>query len=185
MIANGWVINLDRRPDRWAHWQTQVPRCPFPVTRMAGVDVAEVPHTFAASTGAFGCAASHYQVLTAALGKSGPVAVFEDDAVLPENFDQLLADTLANLPDDWETLVLASPDCRSDPVSEWVARARVFRWSVAYLVRNSGVLTALAAAARARTHWDIGWASAACYRRTTYVPVGWSVGHARLGSDIW
>jgi glycosyl transferase family 25 len=101
-----WCLNLDRRPDRWAHMQREAAAQGFALTRIAATDAqdpavaaaaAEVPpmaNGHRMSAGAFGCFHSH-RAAWAALVASGDRhgMVLEDDMILAPGFGALVADS--------------------------------------------------------------------------------------------
>lgn len=96
-----YVINLDRRRDKWAEFQAAYPWCLHGVTRFSAVDganletslrdapwtrglarslVSSIPHTTLIRCGELGCFLSHACVWKRAADAGHRVAVFEDDA---------------------------------------------------------------------------------------------------------
>ncbi len=98
------VINLDKRTDRLAQFQSQANDLGINFVRYSAVDAQ-----------AFGispvraCAQSHHKVLTdAAADGVQRLFVFEDDAEFRPNFVQVFDHISNNLPDDWQMLYLGS-----------------------------------------------------------------------------
>lgn len=98
------VINLDRRTDRLASFQSQANDLGIDFVRYSAIDAQ-----------AFGispiqaCAQSHHKVLTdAAAGGVQRLFIFEDDAEFTPNFVEVFDHISKNLPDDWQMLYLGS-----------------------------------------------------------------------------
>lgn len=113
-----FVINLDRRRDRWASFCS---RMPFGdrrlVTRFDAVDGRDLKpcrelavlfkdNDFQYRRGVVGCALSHYR-LWKRLARSRDVRsalVLEDDALFVREFPRLFEELLASLPEDYDLL---------------------------------------------------------------------------------
>jgi len=112
-FTNIYVINLDKRPDRWASIQHELRKLGIAdrTTRIPGVDLGSHP----------GCTASHKKFLDAAIANGKGVSlVLEDDALVCDNWAELLESSLYGhvnsnippyrskhtLPGDWDILYL-------------------------------------------------------------------------------
>lgn len=99
-------INLDRRPERWHRMQARLARHRIgPVTRFSAFDgrTLDIPSTWTASSGAYGCLQSHLAVVKEArnLGLEN-ILILEDDVLFDEaihtHFEKY------NIPPDWDML---------------------------------------------------------------------------------
>lgn len=112
------VVNLDRRPDRWAQFQANLAAVewPFlPPVRFRAVDgqLSPPPARWISGPGAWGCMQSHRRILEdCLLDKVGSVLVLEDDAYFPPDFPEKVALFLSRVPDDWECLMLGGQHIR-------------------------------------------------------------------------
>jgi hypothetical protein len=109
MFDRTFVVNLDRRPDRWEAFQQRFPAdWPFaPPERWPAVDgkTCEVPGWFGAGPGAWGCLRTHVAIWWAQVEHEwDSVLVLEDDAVFCRDVVDIMRRTIEVLPDDWEQL---------------------------------------------------------------------------------
>ena len=135
-----FVINLDSRPDRWAHITNELAGCGLPprmLTRLPAVVGADcsverlVSSGYVSSMGrqrmglprgdkiwgmdlspgAIGCAMSHFQLWARiAMMKCECALVIEDDSLFPKNFLQDVAERWRWVPHDWELVYLSGLD---------------------------------------------------------------------------
>lgn len=98
------VINLDRRTDRMAQFESQTKDLGIDFVRYSAVDAQ-----------AFGispmnaCRQSHHKVLTdAAADGVKRLLILEDDVEFKSKFNESFADVVATLPNDWQMLYLGS-----------------------------------------------------------------------------
>lgn len=191
------VISLARRPDRRAAFFAQ-PECPQTIeifTALDGLDGAERPDQWEAPVegvfsttayAAWGCYQSHLQVLAQAVAQGRhSILVFEDDAHFVDNFRTRLTELLADLPTDWEALMLGGQHLtRPTPVRPGLVRCTNTHRTHAYGLRGP-VIADLAA------HWrqvNTGQIDAAMGpflgSRRTYAPDPFLVGQAAGYSDM-
>jgi GR25 family glycosyltransferase involved in LPS biosynthesis len=132
-----WVINLDRRQDRWAQAQKEFDRLAWPVTRQAAVE---------AQPGWKGCLASHRAVWQYAITMNLPVvAVFEDDVVMPDDFIGIFGAAFKELPADWQFWQLHSSRAKYRPRGRYIAQILSRGWGThGYLVTHDGCRQLLA-----------------------------------------
>jgi len=142
-----WVINLDRRPDRWQRFLAEVRRVdwPFPLPeRVAAIDGAACtpPPGFGGTAGAFGCLQSHLHLMQRAAAEGiDSVVIFEDDAVVGvDRFGDRVAEFLDYVPHDWEQLYFGGRHCMwhmtPTPVNANVLRGRCVLGTWAYAIRG-------------------------------------------------
>ncbi|WP_181159989.1 glycosyltransferase family 25 protein [Sandaracinobacter neustonicus] len=135
-------MNLDRRPDRWAHMRREAAQAGFELERIASVDAqkpdvaaaaAEVPpmaNGHRMSAGAFGCFNSHRAAWTAIVESGEPHGmVLEDDMILAPGFGALVNGT-AWIPADADVVKLET----------WGTRAHVAKAGSAVGGRHLGRL---------------------------------------------
>lgn len=96
-----FVVNLDRRPDRWHAFEEQARQQGFTgYERMPAVDgrQADIPSWFTANDGAWGCFLSHLFIAEEALAQGlKSYLVFEDDVVFQPGFTAILEKALTAL----------------------------------------------------------------------------------------
>lgn len=135
-----YVINLRRRPDRWAFISRQLQRAGFregDYERFAAIDGDDVSAAGAGAcgllsrlgllrlresdarriwgmdlnAGAVGCALSHMQLwATTAARRHRCALVVEDDSLFPRNFCERYAERMRHVPRDWELVYLSGLD---------------------------------------------------------------------------
>ena len=106
-----YVINLDRRGDRWKQFKEGLPSdWPFPApTRVPAVDwrMAPAPTWWTSGGGAWGCYRSHLRVIEDALNQGlESVLILEDDAVFGPRFRFNTEQFMRSLPSDWSWVYL-------------------------------------------------------------------------------
>lgn len=120
-----YYINLDRRPDRREHMETQVKRFGLAVTRIPAVDGSKIewkPEYGILSkywnTGAFAYCLSYREAVVDAIRKGHEnVLIMDDDAVLESNMFEILGHAWKDLPDDWHMLYLGANHGHPIPTS--------------------------------------------------------------------
>lgn len=110
------VINLAKRPDRMAQIKAQLDAHKITFERFEAIDGQEL-----GITGVQACALSHRGVIEQ-YKDAGNVFIFEDDAELNEDFEQLWDVFIANLPDDWQMVYLGCNKIDWQPIAKGVAR---------------------------------------------------------------
>jgi hypothetical protein len=123
-----FVLNLDRRPARWARTKSQFDAVGVPAVRFPAVDGAaraflatywsgDIPQKTFRSPGALACLLSHIRILECAqLHGYKRIAVFEDDVLLHKNFCEELR-RLEQLP-PWKIVYLGASQVRWAGVTE-------------------------------------------------------------------
>src|SRR6267142_985913 len=101
-------INLNRRPDRWQRIQARFAEHGIDqVVRFPALDGKnlEIPSVWNNFPGAYGCLRSHLAVVEQARESGQPsVLIFEDDAVLADDFNAKFADYSEQVPAGWDML---------------------------------------------------------------------------------
>jgi GR25 family glycosyltransferase involved in LPS biosynthesis len=110
------VINLAKRPDRMAQIKAQLDAYKITFERFEAIDGQEL-----GITGVQACALSHRGVIEQ-YKNAGNVFIFEDDAELNEDFEQLWDVFIANLPDDWQMVYLGCNKIDWQPIAKGIAR---------------------------------------------------------------
>ena len=110
------VINLAKRPDRMAQIKAQLDAHKITFERFEAIDAQEL-----GITGVQACALSHRGVIEQ-YKDAGNVFIFEDDAELNEDFEQLWDVFIANLPDDWQMVYLGCNKIDWQPIAKGIAR---------------------------------------------------------------
>jgi hypothetical protein len=102
MIAQ--VISLPWRPDRRQEFAVNADAAGVQYEFVDAVDGRDgVVDGWHGTAGAYGCAASHARVLNSGTGE---LLVFEDDAVIPVDFNERLAQFRSTLPPNWGLMKL-------------------------------------------------------------------------------
>ena len=122
-----FYINLDKRTDRREQFESECAKMGIEVERFPAV-----PH----STPPIGCSRSHRDVLRIAKERGYPrVVIFEDDfefLVSPEEYRNILA----NLPEDYDVVMLSYDLQRSEPYSDRFGRVLEVQSASGYVVSS-------------------------------------------------
>ena len=107
MFDRTFVINLDRRPDRWNEFLQRFPAdWPFAEPeRWSAVDgsLCDIPAWFHGGAGAWGCLQTHLDIWRLQVqSRWDAVLVLEDDAVFSKSSVGTMQHTMEIVPDDWE-----------------------------------------------------------------------------------
>ena len=90
-----YVINLDRRPDRWAAMSAQLDRLGIEAARIPAIDresLAGDPALRSMGAGHVACARSHYRAMQALVDCGAPAAlILEDDVEVGEEIPALIS----------------------------------------------------------------------------------------------
>jgi hypothetical protein len=140
------VINLARRPERLERFWTLLGQWPFKTPqRIEAVDgaVVGVPAGWDKGPGAWGCLLSHRAVIEKAIADNvRALLVLEDDAYPVKNFPELAGKFMANVPGDWDGLMLGAEHLLPPtPISPGVVRCQASNRSHAYAVRGQFMQT--------------------------------------------
>lgn len=192
-------ITLARRSERWGKFQRNLAGggWPFPPpVRFEAIDGDRYPPPvgWKDGGGAWGCLQSHRQVLAETIGRGeNSVMVMEDDAVLRDGFPERLSRFLADVPSDWECLMLGGQhwDYRNQMPSiprEGVIRCANCQRTHAYVVRGR----ALMELRRQFSSWEPSWPTGHAdhimgpfmARFNTYAPDPFLIGQDENTSDI-
>ncbi len=134
-FKNIYVINLDRRTDRWSLVKNELEKASIKnYERFSAVDGKTLTHKYkfvpteamseSQALGHIGCTLSHLGVLNKAKSdESERYAVFEDDVVFKENFDQLFDQCFSEVPSNWDCILLGGSHVGGfDRITERVIR---------------------------------------------------------------
>jgi GR25 family glycosyltransferase involved in LPS biosynthesis len=142
LVDAAFVINMDRAVDRMRHMRAQCTAHGIQCVRVPGVDASTLPPDvlrkhitpacLATCTPAVqGCALSHRTVWNTIVDSQLDVAlVMEDDAVLAPNFVDGVKRALADVPRDWDVLVLGCFQfCDAKRRYGWMTRMQRPLWT--------------------------------------------------------
>jgi len=136
------VINLDRRPERLHAVNRRFEAACFaPVPRFAAIDALETPPPagWQGTPGAYGCLASHLDIVRRASRDGLPhILIFEDDVVFPDALAARLDEVMAHLPHDWEMVSFGGIHREAPtPIGHGLVRLRETLSTHAYVIRNT------------------------------------------------
>ena len=147
-------INLDRRYDRWDEFISQ-PEYARPETqelgeveRVSAIDGNRATHPpwWRSGAGAWGCYRSHLRVIEDAINsQQTSLLVFEDDALLCDDFGRKAQAYFDNLPDDWQWAYLGGQHWKVEQqppvkVNDYVSRGWNIQRTHAYAIRGRSAL---------------------------------------------
>jgi GR25 family glycosyltransferase involved in LPS biosynthesis len=203
-VSEVHIINLKTRPDRWVNLTSAIDKCgwPFPQPqRFSAVsgDKVGVPGDYAyqyggrdigargfyEGGGAFGCKQSHVAILQDCLMRDVPsVLILEDDALIAPDFGQQVRQFLAEVPDDWEGIMLGGQH-HADPstIGPNVVKVNYAQRTHAYIARGEYMRELYRRWVHAGAHVDWlmeNWQ----HTQRVYAPVKWLVAQAAGKSDI-
>lgn len=142
------LINLDRRPDRLERVTRELAAIGWPFRkpeRFRAIDGHRVPVPlwWHAGGGAWGCMQSHRQVLEQALMDGvRSILVLEDDVTFRPDFGQRISEFLANVPGDWEQLMIGGQlfaHSKKEKVAEGVLRVVDCQRTHCYALRGRAI----------------------------------------------
>lgn len=193
MFDEAWVINLDRRADRWSRWSrwSEALRSLrfFPTPRrFSGVDGrrgAPPPRGWRATAGAWGCFQSHLRLWRDAIARGvRSVLVFEDDALLCDDFDAAAAQFAYSTPGDWDMVYFGGQHNRPPrPINAHVVQCEGVLRTHAYGVCGELLRTLPGLLADSNTHVDVRLSELHAYWHV-YAPTRWLVGQCGGTSDV-
>ena len=133
-------VNLDSRPDRRDHAEQQFARHGIEARRQRGFlpdewpgDPADVAKMRATTPGAIGCYMGHTNLMRTVVDSDRVVGIFEDDALLCDDFNERMAYIEENLTWDWDILWLGSTYHINPPVWHKETLGRDFELTNPYL----------------------------------------------------
>lgn len=184
-------INLDRRPDRWEGFlASATPHIPRErIERFSAFDAQKllVPAWWHGTPGGYACTLSHrFAIAQAFAGGAETALLFEDDALLADDFAARLSAFVREVPADWQLLYLGGqhrPRYRPFPVSEGVARCRHTIRMHAYVVHRRGAQMVHDHIAKTPKICDQALADINP-RLPTYAPTRWMVAQRADFSDV-
>lgn len=105
-----FVINLDRRRDRYNKVVTEFKKINARVDRISGIDGKVLPNSkkLTPRDGAcLGLTTTHYNIIKEAKSKGYEnILTFEDDVTFVNDFNRIFNEKIEFLPDDWDLLYL-------------------------------------------------------------------------------
>ena len=120
-----YYINLDKRQDRKAHMESQLMKLNLASARVAAIDGAGIKwdvkfgiNSKFWNSGAFAyCLSYRCIIIDAMKNNHDNIFVMDDDAVLADNFFEVLDKAFNDLPKDWHMLYLGANHGVPEPVS--------------------------------------------------------------------
>jgi hypothetical protein len=177
------VITLRNRTDRLDEFRRHAGNLGFPYTVVTVDAPTDKPAGYLGSAASWGNAMSHKSVL--GLGKSETILVFEDDAVIPPDFQDRMAQLLSSAPSNWELLLLGGSLMGLPvPLDGDAQRLTHFNRTHAYVVRGEARSVASWAAGAAVEHWDDKLGRVMGQRYSAYSPKDLFVDVSGMKSDI-
>lgn len=102
-----YLINLDRRKDRYDLSVEQMNNNNISFKRFAAVDGKNLPNDTYMNAGQYGNYLSHLRVVEECINNNvNTVAIFEDDIEFCENFEEKFSLIYEDIPSDWDMIYL-------------------------------------------------------------------------------
>jgi len=122
-----YVINLNRRQDRYEEVKVEFNKINAKVERVEAVDGKTLPPT-KMKPGNRGLIATNIRILEDAIkNEYDNILIFEDDAVFIDNFNELFNEKIAALPEDWDILYLGGNHILHVPGFELITGDKDFK----------------------------------------------------------
>ena len=111
-----YVINLDRRPDRWALCKAELDKYNIIAERFSAIDGETLEKNNFLNNGEIGCCKSHAVILKNAITYGYKrILILEDDVIFLENASEIFEQNINFVPLDWQMLYLGGNHI-NDPV---------------------------------------------------------------------
>lgn len=178
------VITLPQRQDRLSEFRRNAVHLGFGYRKSYAIDPATLtrPMNWMQSMQAYSNAMSHAAVLAAG---TSTIMVMEDDARIPDDFQDRMLSFMSAVPSDWEFLLLGGQLAGLPmPLQGDAQRLTHFARTHCYVARGEGRAVALEAATTARGHWDMRLGRLMGLRGHSYAPIDMIVGTTGASSDI-
>jgi len=105
-----YVLNLDKRPDRYQQCQIEFKKIEIDVERVSAMDGTKIPnteHLGFREKACFAVTTRHRELLSEALIKKyDNILIFEDDVKFIDNFNEIFNERIKFLPEDWDLLLI-------------------------------------------------------------------------------
>lgn len=183
-----YVISLARREDRRQAFRQQIRPSTWPFGDpqfVAGVDARTA--ILQGNAGA-ACHLSHLRVLHQALVENHRrILILEDDCELTEDFTSTVAKFLANVPDDWECLMLGGQlfdESQSVDCGNGVRRVSHVEMLHCYALQGGAIASLARYWEQTFPHCDHRIAEWQDAGHVTYAPAKWIAGQSAGRSDI-
>jgi GR25 family glycosyltransferase involved in LPS biosynthesis len=152
MFDRTFVINLDRRPDRWEQFQQRLRErfdggWPFASPeRHPAIDgeACEIPAYFRGPVGAWGCLQTHLRLWKRQIAEGwDSILILEDDAVFSRDAMQVMQETMEAMPPEWEQIYFGGQHFHTDQmppeslIHQKLVRCRCVNRTHAYAIRLS------------------------------------------------
>lgn len=138
-----FCINLDSRPNRWKSALEEFAKNSFNVEKISAIDGSKTNLEFPPEIkeGAVGCSLSHlYTMKLAKQLNLKNYLVLEDDVKFVDNFQQIFAHFIKQVPDDWDMLYLGGQHLHGrniEPITENVYKCEYTLTTHSFAVKNT------------------------------------------------
>lgn len=128
-----YVINLDRRKDRWEKVNKNLSDLNIEYERVSGVEARDI-----GLRGFEACTMSHIKVFLDAKEKGfKKILIFEDDVIFNNNFYEIFSKTIDLVPSDWDMLYLGANILEKDQaLSDTLVKIKSAYAAHAYAVQD-------------------------------------------------
>lgn len=147
-FCNPILINLDRRTDRLAQFDSQAKELNIDYERLSAIETTDPK---------LGCRLSHIAALSRY--DTSVTFIFEDDAIFVDDFQQGFSTAMAYAPDDWDMLYFGAHLLQKEPYNDYWVRSLECSSTHAYAVRGAVKQRLVRQAMSMDGHIDVAFAS--------------------------
>jgi GR25 family glycosyltransferase involved in LPS biosynthesis len=156
-----YIINLEKDKDRWDYISNQCKKINLNINRFDAIYGKNLPedhpdikkyimdnnlrdkrlnYGIPLNPGQIGCALSHIKIWEEAYEKGYEnILIFEDDAIIPDDFNEKINPILKSLPENWDYLSLNCAYCQGQDFNENLYKVLFNLCTVSYMLSKNGI----------------------------------------------
>lgn len=135
-----FCINLDFQTDRWEKCKKEFSKVNIEPIRFSASYFTGINPYPSMNIRTAGCYDSHIKIWKRCIEEDLKlVGIFEDDILLPSDFNTVLESAFAELPEDFDIWQLHSCHCKSKPLNKYISIINSGGWGThGYYITNNG-----------------------------------------------